>query len=89
MLHIKTVTPTLLGINPHQNPKMLTDHLLAASYVEQDVTIRLLNEISWEQVGNDIEKAIKNYYQILKTQKVQAEKDEVKRRIEAVKSRKK
>ena len=74
---------------PHQNPKMLTDHLLAASFVEPDATIRLLNKITWEQVGIDIETAVKAYYQTLKTQKEQAEANEIKRRIEAIRNRKK
>jgi Nucleotidyl transferase AbiEii toxin, Type IV TA system len=74
---------------PHQNPKMLTDHLLAATFVERDLTIRLLNDLSWEQVGNDIENKVKAYYQTLKNLKEQAEKEDIRKRIEAIKSLKK
>ncbi len=74
---------------PHHNAKMLTDHLLAASYIERDLSVYLFDETSWEQVGLDIEQVVKNFYQTMKAQKEQAEKDSLRQRIEAIKNREK
>jgi hypothetical protein len=74
---------------PHHNPKMLTDHLLAASFVEHDETILLLNDISWEQISADIQVAVKGYYQALKTQKEASEAEALQKRIEAIRNLKK
>jgi hypothetical protein len=74
---------------PHHNSKMLTDHLLAASYVERDLSILLFDDTSWEQIGFTIEKSVRDFYETMRFQKENEENERLRKRIEDIQKRKK
>lgn len=73
---------------PHHNAKMLTDHLLAAPFVERDMSISVFTQISWEQLSSDIITAISSFYDEKKTQRELVEQERLRQRLEALKKNK-
>jgi hypothetical protein len=73
---------------PHHNPKMLTDHLLAAPFVERDLSIRLFSEVSWEKLTSDIVQAVGDFYEEKRKQRAAMEEERLRQRLEAIPKRK-
>lgn len=73
---------------PQHNLKILTDHLLAAPFVERDLTIPIFNEISWERLTKEIVQAVEIFYQEKLAKKAALEADRLRQRIEAAKKKK-
>jgi Nucleotidyl transferase AbiEii toxin, Type IV TA system len=74
---------------PHQSPKILTEHLLAATFVERDLSINLIKDIAWEKIGFDIENSVKNFYQSMRIKKEEIEQQNLQKRIDEIQKRKK
>jgi hypothetical protein len=97
MLHIETVTPTLLNLIKVicAEPFFQQFRLVGGTALSLDLGHRMsvdadfFTNAAFEQVGKDIENAVKTYYQTLKNLKEQAETDDIRRRIEAIKKLKK
>jgi hypothetical protein len=70
---------------PNYSPRLVTDHLLAAPYVERDLGIELITDIPWEQVGVGITSAVQHYYEESIRNREQQEQDRLRQRIEALK----
>ncbi|MEK7253785.1 MAG: nucleotidyl transferase AbiEii/AbiGii toxin family protein [Bacteroidota bacterium] len=73
---------------PHHNPKMLIDHLLAAPFVERDLTIPLFVEVSWEKLGADIVQAVGDFYEQKKKEREQQEEERLRLRFEEIRKTK-
>ncbi len=73
---------------PHHNPKMLTDHLLAAPFVERDLSIPLFTEVSWEKLGADIVQAVGDFYEEKRRQREELEAERLRQRFEEIQKRK-
>ena len=74
---------------PHHNPKMLTDHLLAAPFVERDLTIPLFTQITWEQLCTEIVRAVGNFYEEKRKYREEVEKERLRQRFDEIQKRKK
>lgn len=73
---------------PNHSPRILTDHLLAAPYVERDLTIRLLNEESWKKVGEDIAQSITSFYEETARKRATLEQERLQERLANLKKKK-
>jgi len=73
---------------PNHSPRILTDHLLAAPYVERDLTIRLLTDDSWEKIGSDIVQAVTSFYEEGARERAMREEASFQQRLDELKKRK-
>ena len=74
---------------PEKSPRIFTDHLLAAPFVDPDESIELFDEISKRDVSNELVAAVKNYYQQKANEKQQEREEALRKRIQDLKNRKK
>jgi Nucleotidyl transferase AbiEii toxin, Type IV TA system len=70
---------------PHFSARLVTDHLLAAPFIERDQSIELLNDASWESIGSDITQAVQHYYEEGTKLREQQAEERIRQRIESLK----
>jgi hypothetical protein len=68
--------------------RLVTDHLLAAPFVERDQSIELLSDTLWENICVEITQSVANYYEEGAKNREQLEQNRLKQRIEALKNKK-
>ncbi len=74
---------------PHYSPRMVTDHLLAVRHVERDKSIKLVKEISWEEVESELVGSVRQFYEEKARLLKAKEENELKHRLEEIKKRNK
>lgn len=73
---------------PNHSPRILTDHLLAVPFVEQDPTIRVFTVDSWEKIGSDIVQAVTSFYEEGARERAMREEAHLQQRLDEIKKRK-
>ena len=73
---------------PNQSPRLLTDHLLAAPYVERDQSLRLLTDETWEMVGQQLVESVRSFYEDETKKRVAINDDQLRQRLAEIQKRK-
>jgi nucleotidyltransferase AbiEii toxin of type IV toxin-antitoxin system len=73
---------------PHHSLRVPTDHLLAAPFVERDLSILLFQKTSWEETASFIAKAVKLFYEEKKKEKEALEAKQLQQRLENIRRKK-
>ena len=70
---------------PNHSPRIVTDHLLAAPFVERDPTIGLFSSDPWEIIGADIVGAVTAFYEESTRNRARLEEERLRQRLDNLK----